>query len=320
MNGFISSDTVHSTQYTVHSTQYTAYCTKYSNFLLNLRKIGVRMALLPVIVFVLFLTVNNVKADDPPPPCEMDCLPQSPWTHGLSTWFDVDPINCPGCQMRFEFWWRSDACGVYKDIQLGQINLTLACVTCSKTIKEYVDIAIDSLILNNPIPKPDTNTCDTLWRAIFASCWKFYASFDTVLVPCEPSQCCWRKVSVCTDSLGNLTYSQEPRFATPDLCFIHQGPCTFVCDEMPEPSPMPSGLEENINEQNGFSTLVYPNPGTDWFNIKFRSESEGQHTIEVFDATGNLITIKDFGKVQDEIIIQLNMSSLSSGNYRYVIK
>jgi hypothetical protein len=89
---------------------------------------------------------------------------------------------------------------------------------------------------------------------------------------------------------------------------------------MPEPSPMPSGLEENTNLQNGFSTLVYPNPGTDWFNIKFHSESEGQHSIEVFDESGNLITVKDFVKVQGEIIIQLNMNSFSSGNYRYVIK
>lgn len=103
--------------------------TQYCTFLLNLQKIGVRMALLPVIVFVMMLTVNNVKADDPPPPCDMDCLPEDPWNYG----------------------------------QLGP----------------------------------------------------------------------------------------------------------------------------------------YPNPGTDWFNIKFNSDSEGSHTLEVFDASGNLITIQDFGKVQD---------------------
>jgi hypothetical protein len=89
---------------------------------------------------------------------------------------------------------------------------------------------------------------------------------------------------------------------------------------MPQPAPTPSGLEETTNLLNGFSALVYPNPGTDWFNIKFHSESEGQHSIEVFDESGNLITVKDFVKVQGEIIIQINMSSLTSGIYRYVIK
>jgi len=267
-----------------------------------------------------FVVSNNLNAQDTIPPCEMDCLPQSPWLPDTSIWYAVDPVNCPGCSLQFKFWYRYPACGIYKDLQIGEINLTLACISCPKSMKEYVDFAIDKMILNNKIPKPDTGRCETFWRAINASCWKFFASYDTVLVPCEPSECCWRTLTMCTDSSGNVTYSQHPPFTTPDICYIYPYPCTFVCDEMPQPAPTPSGLTETTNLLNGFSTLVYPNPGTDWFNIKFRSASEGQHTIEVFDASGNLITIKDFGKVHGEIFIQLNMSSFSSGNYRYVIK
>jgi hypothetical protein len=277
------------------------------------------LSFLSLLIFSAFVVSNNVNAQEQPP-CEMDCLPQSPWQPDVSGWHPVDPVNCPGCFIQFKFWFRPSACGLYKDLQLGEITLSMACMTCPKTIKDYVDFAVDKMILNNQIPKPDTGRCQTMWRAINASCWRPLVSADSVFVPCDDSECCWRTVRLCRDDLGNLSYTTNNQFSTQNNCYILQGNCTFVCEEMPEPTPMPSDLEENTNLQNGFSTLVYPNPGTDWFNIKFRSESEGQHTIEVFDASGNLITIKDFGKVQDEIIIQLNMSNLSSGNYRYVIK
>lgn len=272
-----------------------------------------------VLIFSAFLTSNNVNAQDTIPPCEMDCLPQSPWV--LDTLGQYTIPGCPSCTLSFTYWYRTNACGVFKDLQLGEITLSLACLSCPLSIKDFVDFAVDKMILYNEIPKPDSGKCDTYWRAINASCWGFIESGnDTVLKPCKPSECCWRTLTMCTDSSGNVTYSQHPPFTTPDICYIYPYPCTFVCDEMPQPTPTPSGLEETTNLLNGFGTLVYPNPGTDWFNIKFHSDSEGQHTIEVFDESGNLITVKDFVKVQGEIIIQLNMSSFSNGNYRYVIK
>jgi hypothetical protein len=278
------------------------------------------LSFLLVLILSAFVVSNNVNSQDTIPPCTMDCLPQSPWIPDVSGWHSVDPVNCPGCFIQFKFWYRASACGVFKDLQLDEFTLSSACNTCPKSIKDYVDFAVDLMILNNPLPKPANGTCETIWRAVNASCWRPLLTVDSVFVPCENSECCWRTLTMCADISGNLSYTENQNFPAPNLCHIHQGNCTYVCDEAPEPAPMPSGLDENTNLQNGFSTLVYPNPGSDWFNIKFRSESEGQHTIEVFDASGNMITIKDFGKVQDEVIIQLNMSSLSSGNYRYVIK
>jgi len=276
-----------------------------------------------IISFILVLLLSalalSIKAYSQPP-CEMDC-PQSPWIPATSVWYPVDPVSCPGCSLRFNYWYRPSACGIYKDLQMGEITLTLPCLSCPLSVKDYVNFAIDKMILNNEIPKPDTGKCETFWRAINASCWGFLVSGnDTTLMPCQPSECCWRTLTMCRDSLGNLSYTQHPPYTTPDICYIYPYPCTFVCDEIPQSAPTPTDAEENTNIQNGFSTFVYPNPGTDWFNIKFRSESEGKHTIEVYDESGNLITIKDFGKVRGEIFIQLNMSGYASGVYRYVIK
>ncbi len=272
-----------------------------------------------IFVFTFMLLTGSLLSQEPDPPCDMDCLPQSPWLYDHLGPYSIP--GCPNCTISFDCWYRPSACGVFKDLQLGEITLSLACLACPFSIKDFIDFAEDQLILNNPIPKPDTGHCETNWRAIRASCWAFLPmGGDTILSPCEPSQCCWSTLTLCRDSSGVLYYTKNPPFPTPNMCYVYPYPCTFICEEMPEPAPTPLGLDENINPQNGFSTLVYPNPGTAWFNIKFNSESEGLHTIEVYNELGNLITIYDFSKLQGEITIQLNMSDYPNGNYNYVIK
>lgn len=131
-----------------------------------------------VLLLSAFTVSISVNAQDTIPPCEMDCLPQSPWIPAQLGPYTVP--GCPKCTLSFNYWYRYPACGIYKDLQIGEITLSLACLSCPLSIKDFVDFAIDKMILNNPIPKPGLDSCETYWRAINASCWKFFASYDTV--------------------------------------------------------------------------------------------------------------------------------------------
>ncbi|MDX9791571.1 MAG: T9SS type A sorting domain-containing protein [Candidatus Kapabacteria bacterium] len=277
------------------------------------------LSFLLMLIFSAFVVSNDVNAQDTIPPCDMDCLPQSPWNFATSIQYPVP--GCPGCSLSFNYWWREDACGVWNDIQLGDVSITLGCLACPFTIKDYVDFARDKMIRDNPILKPVAPNCDIFWRAFTSSCWgKLVMGNDTLIQPCEPSQCCWEVLQVCGVIGGGINYTAIDTYSPdPEVCFIYPWPCTFTCNP-PEPPTMPSGLEENINSESGYKTTVYPNPSNDWVNIKLMSESDGEHKVEIFDGTGNLIISKTFTKSQNEIYIQLNMSSFPTGNYSYIVK
>jgi hypothetical protein len=251
----------------------------------------------------------------------MDC-PGSPWIFAQLGWYYIDPVGCPGCRIKFDYWYRPAACGVYHDVQLGNITMTLQCLSCGYSTKDIVQFAIDKMIRDNPIPKPGNDTCDTFWRALNSSCWGEWDN-DSVHVfkPCRPAQCCWKLLEVCGEADGQISYTTIDSYTPdPEDCLIYPYPCQFTCEGAPEPPSIQTGRKENVNAENGFKTIVYPNPSDGWVNIKFVSDSKGAHSVEVFDIKGNLVISKLFEKNQSEMFIQLNMNKYPSGNYRYVIK
>jgi len=66
-----------------------------------------------VLIFSAFVVSNNVNAQDTIPPCEMDCLPQSPWIPAQLGPYTVP--GCPGCSLSFNYWYRYPACGIYNE-------------------------------------------------------------------------------------------------------------------------------------------------------------------------------------------------------------
>ncbi|MFA5605161.1 MAG: hypothetical protein WC970_04790, partial [Dehalococcoidales bacterium] len=150
-----------------------------------------------VTLAISFFALNlNLKAQtDSIPPCQMDCL-DSAWTPATLGPYSMP--GCPGCLVSFNYWYREAACGLWNDIQLGDVSITLGCLGCPLTIDDYVAFAKDKMIRDNIIPKPEFPDCDIFWRAFTSSCWgKLVMGNDTLIQPCEPSQCCWEVLQVC---------------------------------------------------------------------------------------------------------------------------
>ena len=277
----------------------------------------VRKLLLYVLLTVFTVSLANAQDD---PPCEMDC-PDDDWIHKTQSSFEPDPVGCPGCEISFEYWQRENACGIYKDLQLGEITLTSSCLSCY-TIDEIVDIAIDKMIKDNELPMPDTGECETNWRAFHSACWgEWTENGDTVIKPCEPAQCCWEVLEVCSDSVtGDITYNVIDSYAPdPEECLYYPYPCEFTCEGAPEP-PKISADTEGMKEQNGYQIKAYPNPADNRLILEFASGKTGNFTLQVFDYSGNSLHESEFRKEGDNTFIHLNISEYNSGNYRYVIK
>jgi hypothetical protein len=231
---------------------------------------------LVITLFILaFASSLSLKAqNDTIPPCDMDCLPQSPWIPANLGPYQIYPIGCPGCLISFNYWYRPSECGYYHDIQLGNITISLQCLSCGYSANDIVQFAIDKMIRDNTISKPDSGNCDTFWRAFNSSCWGEWDNDGVhVFKPCLPAQCCWKVLEVCGEGGGQISYTTIDSYAPdPEDCLVYPYPCEFTCEGAPEKIVFPSGMKENINPVNGFKTIVYPNPSDCWVNIKLESD------------------------------------------------
>lgn len=98
------------------------------------------------------------------------------------------------------------------------------------------------------------------------------------------------------------------------------GECFNICEEFNPPVPKQSGLQENINSSTGYKASVYPNPTDGFLNIQLNADTEGEHIVEIFDISGNLVFSKTFSKRGNEVLLQLDLSKFSNVNYNYIIK
>lgn len=280
-----------------------------------MKKINFLFAAIFVMV-VLSLTAYS----QPDPPCEMDC-PGSPWVLDSINWYSVDPIGCPGCQFKIYYWYRNAACGVWKDIQLGEVKLTSACVSCY-TITDIVQIAKDKMIRDGALPKPGSeDPCETNWRAFNPSCWgDLIVDGEPRIEPCEPAQCCWERLRVCPAEGGGIEYEVIDSYAPePEDCLVWPFPCTFTCEGAPELQKPPTDGSTNMNEANGFKVSAYPNPADTRMTLLLESDKTGNFKLQIYDNAGNAVLTKEFEKEGYETYIQLNLSNFQNGNYRYMI-
>lgn len=271
-------------------------------------------------IFAMVVFSLTAYSQPPEPPCEMDC-PGSPWVLDSINLYSVDPIGCPGCQIKFYYWYRTNACGIWNDIQLGEITVSLSCLSCY-TIEEIVSFAKDKMIRDGALPKPDsTDPCETNWRAFNSSCWgEKEENGEIIILPCEPAQCCWQILEVCGIGNDEIDYTVIDSYApNEEVCLYWPHECTFVCEGAPELQKPPTDGSEKINEANGFKVTAYPNPADTRMNLLFESNKTGKFVLQIYDNAGNEVLRKDIKKDGFETYIQLNLSSFHNGIYRYMI-
>lgn len=76
-----------------------------------------------------------------------------------------------------------------------------------------------------------------------------------------------------------------------------------------------AGLFDNLNNQLDEAVKVYPNPASDFVNIEMLLETESSVFIKLIDASGQEVTSKNFGKIEDSWIIPLDTRNLDAGLY-----
>ncbi len=75
-----------------------------------------------------------------------------------------------------------------------------------------------------------------------------------------------------------------------------------------------------IDERNGASISVYPNPGNGLFNIALMNHFNEKASIKVFDAAGNLVFQQKDIRFSNGNTYQINLSGQSSGVYTLLIE
>ena len=279
-----------------------------------------------ILLSMLILTTNSKAYDD----CKMVCE-DIPWQSTGST-----PFTIPGCSSGCTFvaYWsyRFINCPeiapiVWCDFKLdaiGCVGCPPSCWTCVN-MYDMTHAAMAAVMLEEAKFKicatsllPDS--CSINFSINYSSCWKNESaspSEPTRLLPCDESQCCKEIWKICKDELGN---PQAPVLVTQWSLnpYCESGECIAVCE--PLHLQQLSGIQDNINQLTGYKASVYPNPTDGYLNIELKSESEGEHLLEIFDITGNLMLSKTFQKQDVDIQVHLDLTKFISGNYKYVIK
>lgn len=283
-----------------------------------------------IITTILYLTTFNsinIHAEEIVYDCKKLC-PEIDWQSSGETHFGIEDII--GCNFIAYWSYRYVDCGGggWCDFKLDSVGGYPSYCVGNYPFYQLIQNALLEVIKAEAFKTscfqslpPFGST--TLISINYASCWRL-APGDPMqdmngLVICDETQCCRR--------VWKLTKSWDGGLAEPPelIAIIGLNPicpgleCIAVCEEYPLPQ-IPTSTEENYNSESGFKTKVYPNPTKNILNVQIISDTEGEHEIEVYDNVGNLIFSESFIKQQKDQSIQLNMSKLSTGNYRYVIK
>ncbi len=275
---------------------------------------------------MMFKPTNSSSYDD----CKLLC-DTIDWQSSGETRFLRD--DAYGCKFIAYWSYRYVDCGGggWCDFKLDSVGTTVYPSNCITSYPFYylIQMALLAVIEAEAFKticfssiEPGDST--TLISMNFASCWKLKTgepeqADQNGLVPCDETQCCRRVWKLIKNSSGGL--AKQPEL----IAIIGLTPvcpsleCIAICEEYPIPQ-IPTSTEENYNSESGFKTIVYPNPTNNILNIQLTSDTEGVHIVEVYDNLGNLFISEIFLKQQEDKLIQLDMSKLSTGNYRYVIK
>ncbi len=266
-----------------------------------------------LLIIALLLSFNPLSAQDPEPPCEMDC-PQDDWEYKVEIDAWISPALCPNCSVAIEYWYREDACGLFKDVQIGQIDLS-DCDDCNLSDEQIFQLSVYYILTHNSM-LPEEDSCEINWRAINASCWTRIG--DTIL-RCPSTECCWALYEVCTDSYGQASATSLSYSSSSFTCNDPTQPnCFAVCDDYMPKRPD----EQNHLLELTFDNVTYPkpNPNTGETEIYFYSHQKGDLTVEIIDILGRKIKTINNVKKSHEIIIPVDMTRVSPGKYFYLVK
>ena len=284
---------------------------------------------LVTIIFVLFNSA--MKGHD----CKIHCLEED-YTSGTT------PFQYNGCWLLAHWKYRYLNC---EGMKIPICEYTLESITYISGTKPCW-VATDAYDVSQEAMKKILETdaqnsacaqnlqngqCSSEFAWTWKSCWKWV--FDDPNAPTHPTSLehCWWIKNECCKSVwkvckinGVFVPTKLADLGLNPLCpYEKEDPpelkCFGICEDLPPPAS-PSNIEENVNHESGFTTFVFPNPSSDIINIRLISKTDGEHQIEVFDISGNLILTQSLSKHQNEELIQLKMGNYANGTYNYVIK
>ena len=245
------------------------------------------------------------------------------------SYIDPDNLNCR-CEMDIYWSYRYVDCPDLEtpwcDFKIDSVKFyncypSYCNPVLNKSLYELTHLAASIIVNNIAREKPcylelKPGECTTNISINFSSCWKTESypwNYDFI-VPCESEHCCREIWQIC--------YKSKPtHVATIGINHICPDPnCIAVCEEYNPPPTSVLQSDQNYTSEFGDKIEIYPNPTDIRLYINYNSISEGLHTFEVYDLTGNLVYSEDFNKSHNDIRMQFNFTKLTNGAYNFVIK
>lgn len=118
---------------------------------------------------------------------------------------------------------------------------------------------------------------------------------------------------------------------SPSICLDDQGNtdanCVQICGRFEfdfnsvslDDEQYYKNIENDLNPTNELTIKVSPNPSAGIFNVTGEDLSDGSYFIRVTDVTGKIVGEIALGKINGSFTKNINLSSQSSGVYRYSI-
>ncbi len=296
---------------------------------------SVSMAIAALFLFTATLTAQN---PNPPEPCVPDC-PADTWTPGYPMVISV--VDCADwmggfCSVKVYWQWRI-ACGIYRDLQITDIEFldadcfTTRCISAGDTPARWLNFITELFLQTNPMGWPPHNVgdCEPYWRVSAGSCWKYNAASaiegNPYFEPCDPSNCCLTLYEVCLVGPGGPcceghgTWIADHLEATPVSSILPN------CDPGCVPFCLNGSRKESVAlprssflPSRGELLQIMPQPSpvnSSTFTIDYSVENEGQVTLEISDMTARPVASIALSDASGSHSVQVDVSDLANGSY-----
>lgn len=304
-------------------------------------------------LLIFFIALGALTASPTlPKPCD---IPESGCTEPWRTWIMGSYVeyNSEICQVRFFYAERK--CNGHIEVQLQRIDMLGQCnVPADVIIQQCLNRAVDGTAYYYELPPFNPiGQCYEFWKSTGAACWSAnywtnatwmfdpaykdeipYANLITpapppyfleILFPCEGTQCCYQKETVCY--LGGGKYSHTPidgpvlfgndcanakRFEFPLPDPNEFSPCLPTCSAL---LYLRQGeIDSYINKINTVMSVNIDN-SKNILNININTNNNESVNIDIFDIQGNIIESLILNSMNNINIFEKDVSSYNTGIY-----
>ncbi len=283
-----------------------------------------------------------------PTPCMPDCF-NVPWI--IKREFKI--IN--GCGGYVTYAYR-EACGT-QDLEIIKMEYNPNCISNLTTKQMYKNLLYKIIKANVMNFHPRDSGCATTWRIVQSACWSYYYLYtitapdpystgggildsSKIDVPCEGSECCMQRITVCryqnperiiisynspsTTSIVNCTNSWlENPFN--NYIFPCEPKCEWLEDLYTEPMIIDSDDNSSLIQskpnsiQNTYEIGVNVKVTDNLLSLMIKNQKSENAEFLIMDISGKIINKSNIKLNENNNYYNVRLNEFKSGTYLYSI-